>query len=323
MQQDMLNKKIANSENVDAEFNKKGIVDMETYKHNDTGAAAFKQVMSQMNIADRNAFDKKFTQQWNEASANKELLSVLVCEIDFFKEYTDNYGQQGASFMLLVIALALKNICEQNNYFLAQYDKEEFAILIKGSNPEKIAEAAENLRLAVENSKTEHKFSKINKIITLSIGVSSVYPKSMQMLKKLTNSALSNAKNGGRNKVFGHFPENDVKPSPTIKNTVEETPSKDIEATSEINKVIPPEIDEVVKKETSEIEKILSSEKEAEDELIIDIEDEPTPPPAKKRMFRLEIDDFFKSDKDKKQTEAAKQRKSKFKSTIDIDGGMF
>jgi len=343
MQHNTRNKKIANSENVDAGLNKKGIVDMETYKQNDTGAAAFRQVMSQMNIADRNAFDKQFSQQWNEASANKELLSVLVCEIDFFKEYHDNYGQQGASFMLLVIALALKNICEENGYFLAQYDKEEFAILIKGGNPEKIAEVAENLRQAVEKSNTEHKYSKISKIVTLSIGVSSMHPKSMQMLMKLTNNALHNAKESGRNKVFGHFPENQVEPAaqevasaPVIETPITET--KEVQSTnkpvaSELDNIDIPEIDEIDKKESTEIEKIITSENESNDKeptlnvddaLALDIDE--APKPAKKKMFRLDIDDFFNTSKDKKvekKEPETKAKKSRFKGSIDIDGGMF
>ena len=346
MQHNTRNNKIANSENVDAELNKKGIVDMETYKQNDTGAAAFRQVMSQMNIADRNAFDKQFSQQWNKASANKELLSVLVCEIDFFKEYNENYGQQGASFMLLVIALALKNICEENGYFLAQYNKEEFAILIRGGDPEKIAEVAENLRQSVEKSNTEHKYSKISKIVTLSIGVSSMYPKSMQMLMKLTNKALYNAKESGRNKVFGHFPENEATPTakettstPIIEESINETKelqSKDKPVASELDNIDTPEMAEIDKKEFTEIEKIITSEQANEsndkeptlntdDELLLDIEDSPEPP--KKKMFRLDIDEFFNTSKDKKVEEkkkpAAKAKKSKFKGSVDIDGGMF
>ncbi|WP_413698481.1 diguanylate cyclase domain-containing protein [Psychromonas sp. KJ10-10] len=59
-------------------------------------------------------------------------MSVLICEIDYFDNYKEHYGQQGSAFMLLVIGLALKNTCEKFGCYLAHYRGDEFAILIKG-----------------------------------------------------------------------------------------------------------------------------------------------------------------------------------------------
>ena len=168
--------------------------------------SAFEQVMSQMNIADRRAFDNKYSQLWQEASDESALLSVMLCEIDFFKAYNDNYGHQGASFMLLVVGLALKKTCEEHGCFLARYENEEFAILMKGGTEEQALAVAESLRQAVELSRTEHKYSSVSKIVTLSIGVSSVYPNSMKILVREANRALSDAKADGRNQVSGNFP---------------------------------------------------------------------------------------------------------------------
>ena len=167
--------------------------------------SAFEQVMSQMNIADRAAFDAHYDQMWKEASDENELLSVFMCEIDLFKAYHDNYGQQGASFMLLVVGLALKNMCEKYDCFLAHYQKEEFGILMKGGDPDKALEIAENLRKAVEDSRTEHKFSSVSRVVTLSIGVSSIYPNSMQVLMAQVDNALSKAKVSGRNQFSYDF----------------------------------------------------------------------------------------------------------------------
>ncbi|WP_415225112.1 diguanylate cyclase domain-containing protein [Psychromonas sp.] len=191
------------------EGDSKGVVDMAKYKQPEESVSAetsaFEQVMSQMNIADRRAFDNKYSQFWQEASDENELLSVLMCEIDFFKAYNDNYGHQGASFMLLVVGLALKNMCEKNGCFLARYKNEEFAILMKGGDQQKTLEVAESLRQAVESARTEHKYSSVSKIVTLSIGVSSIYPTSMKLLMKVADSALHDAKVSGRNQVCGNF----------------------------------------------------------------------------------------------------------------------
>lgn len=299
---------------------------MPTQTQDDSSTAAFKQVMSQMNIADRSAFDQQFEQQWEEASDENELLSVLICEIDFFKEYHENYGQQGASFMILVVALALKNTCEKHGCFLAHYDKEEFAILIKGGDQNAILEIADSLRTAVEDSNTEHKFSKISKIVTLSIGISSLHPNSMQMLMKSTDKALLNAKNSGRNQVSGSLPE-----SEKIQKTDITAPKVDDFSTNESDDSSPSDIYDNLTFEVDE-EDIPIPMVNMDDERIQKSEKELTtgtndaPKKRKNKMFTLDLEDFFMSEKDKELQRKQKQnsaKKTKFKGDIDINGDIF
>lgn len=160
-------------------------------------SSAFAQVMTQMNIADINAFDVHYEKLWQEASENKEILSVLICEIDYFNAYNTHYGHQAAAFMLLVVALELKKKCEEFGFFLARYKADKFVILIKGSELKKVEEVAESLRHNVEKSKTEHKFSKVSNVVTLSIGTSNIYPTSMKMLMQEADNALCVAQISG------------------------------------------------------------------------------------------------------------------------------
>ena len=187
--------------------NNETVIDIVKYQQSEEKVSseilAFEQVMSQMNIADRRAFDVQYEKYWQQASDNGELLSVLICEIDFFKAFNDHYGYQGSAFMLLVISLALKNTCEKFGCYLAQYNGGDFAILIKGGDVETANEIAESLRLAVEVSRTEHKFSKVSDVVTLSIGISSIYPTSMKVLMQKSRDALYSAKKAGRNQVCG------------------------------------------------------------------------------------------------------------------------
>jgi len=185
----------------------KAVVDIAKYQSAEdkvsSESSAFEQVMSQMNIADRHAFDVQYEKYWQQASDDGELLSVLICEIDFFKAYNDHYGHQGSAFMLLVIGLALKNTCEKFGCYLAHYRGDEFAILVKGGDVEAAQKIAECLRLAVEDSRTEHKHSKVSNFVTLSIGISSVYPTSMKVLMQKSATALYSAKKAGYNQVSG------------------------------------------------------------------------------------------------------------------------
>ena len=182
----------------------KTIIDITAYQTEEkisTETSAFGQVMSQMNIADMQTFDAHYTQLWQQASENKQLLSVLICDIDSFKAYNDNYGHQAAAFMLLVIGLALKNRCEEFGCFLARYKADKFIILIKGEELKKVEEIAESLRQAVEQSNTEHKFSNVSNIVTLSIGISHIYPTSMKMLIEEADTALSFAQISGNSQT--------------------------------------------------------------------------------------------------------------------------
>lgn len=192
----------------DLDGEEQAVVDIAQFRQSESAeTSGFEKVMSQMNIADRSAFDKKYDQLWNQASLERQLLSVFLCEIDFFKSYNENYGHQGASFMLLVVGLALKNICDKHGCFLAHYQKEEFGILLKGEDEEKVLEIAEELRKAVEESQTEHKFSNVSRVVTLSIGVSSVHPNSMGFLIEKANGTLDQARVSGRNQVYCDFPQ--------------------------------------------------------------------------------------------------------------------
>ncbi|PKF63710.1 hypothetical protein CW745_02375 [Psychromonas sp. psych-6C06] len=202
----MAQSNLTDSPNSDYESaSSEAVVDISKYQSAEdkvsSQSSAFEQVMSQMNIADRHDFDIQYDKYWQEASENGELLSVLICEIDFFKDYNDNYGHQGSAFMLLVIGLALKNTCEKFGCYLARYRGDEFAILIKGGDVEASKEIAEALRIAVEESRTEHKYSEVSDVVTLSIGLSSLYPSSMKVLMQKSANALYTAKKSGRNQV--------------------------------------------------------------------------------------------------------------------------
>lgn len=162
---------------------------------------SFELVMSQMNIASVDDFNQAYSQQWQSAAMEKELLSVLVCEVDFYHAYVENHGEQGASFMMVSIALLLKNICEKNDYFLSFNDHHGFSVLIKGNTPEEVFKVAAEFCDAVKASKVAHEKSKVNNIVTLSVGTSSFYPTTPSTFKEDAQKALDKAKNGGGNTV--------------------------------------------------------------------------------------------------------------------------
>ncbi|TEW56114.1 GGDEF domain-containing protein [Psychromonas sp. RZ22] len=273
----------------------KGVVHLSKHQEEkqSSESSAFEQVMQQMNIADRKSFDKKYTQLWNEASDENELLTLMICEIDFFKAYVDNYGHQGASFMLLVIALALKTTCEEHDCYLGRYRGDEFGILIKGGDIETANEIAEKLRFAVEKSRTEHKFSSVSNIVTLSIGVSSFYPTSMQVVMKQASRALTNAKLAGRNQVSGHL-DTTLESSSSISNSQQEA-----ELANELLQQEALKKEEALRKE-EELKKAealrleeLKKEKEKQKQLRLEEEERLEEEKKKQAVGMYDMDPFF------------------------------
>ncbi|WP_435236284.1 diguanylate cyclase domain-containing protein [Psychromonas sp. PT13] len=168
-----------------------------------TTSSAFLNVISQMNIDSQDVFQEKYQQLWQEASNENKLLSLLLCDIDLFDVYTDHYSEQSTSFMLLVVALALKNVCQTHGCLLGHYHNHEFMVLLKGGNELEAQNIADALRQAVADSKIEHKFSDLSETVTLSVGITSLYPTSIKQMMEKAEKALVSAKEATINDAKG------------------------------------------------------------------------------------------------------------------------
>jgi|GEM_PF-596658 len=158
-------------------------------------------------IANRRAFELQFSKLWQEACEEQELLSLIMCDIDLFKHYNDNYGHQKGDQALQGVAQGLQEACEKSDCFVARYGGEEFVVLIKGGNATKALKVAENIRQTIEKAKIEHLYSSVNTIITLSMGLSSLFPSELNSMKVLlaeADSALYEAKGAGRDQICVH-----------------------------------------------------------------------------------------------------------------------
>lgn len=159
------------------------------------------------NIPNRRSFDSHFAQLWKEACAEKEMLSIVMCDIDYFKAYNDNYGHQMGDETLKTIALALDTAAVEMNCFAARYGGEEFVVIIKGGNATKIFRATEKLREIINKTKVEHLYSDVSRYVTMSMGLSSIFPSELNTMKVLVaeaDAALYDAKMSGRDQISIH-----------------------------------------------------------------------------------------------------------------------
>mgnify|MGYP005846382459 CR=1 FL=1 len=156
-------------------------------------------------IANRRYFEEYLERELRHATRNAEPISLIICDIDFFKLYNDNYGHINGDECLKKVAATIKNTIKRPGDLVARYGGEEFAVVLPETNLEGAAVVAETLRANVEAKRIKHEKSEISDFITISLGVASVVPSpdfSPSTLVALADQALYQAKKEGRNKVI-------------------------------------------------------------------------------------------------------------------------
>lgn len=156
------------------------------------------------NIANRRSFDETIEKYWKVASQNKTPLSLVMCDIDFFKPYNDTYGHQKGDDTLQRVAAVLQRKCDEYGCFVARYGGEEFVLLIQEESATHALRIAEDIRKAVEEEEIDHPKSVASLFVTLSMGMATHLPSdgtNSRGLIKEADNALYEAKSTGRNQV--------------------------------------------------------------------------------------------------------------------------
>jgi diguanylate cyclase (GGDEF)-like protein/PAS domain S-box-containing protein len=156
-------------------------------------------------IANRRHFDNTLDLEWRRAMRSAKPLSLIMIDIDFFKNYNDLYGHLSGDSCLQKIADTIKASLRRAGNFVARYGGEEFAVILPDTDTEGAYLFAESLREKIENINMEHKHSKISSSVTISQGVATTIPKknsAQDELISLADKALYKAKQEGRNRVI-------------------------------------------------------------------------------------------------------------------------
>ena len=153
-------------------------------------------------IPNRRKFLQFLNTQWVYSNKHGYSLSLVMIDIDFFKEFNDNYGHPEGDKCLITIAKLLTALLEKK-YFLSRYGGDEFfAVLPQTGRAEALA-FAETMRQAVLDKKISHQHSSISDYVTITLGVVSIIPNddlSVNDMIKYADDALYEAKRKGRNK---------------------------------------------------------------------------------------------------------------------------
>lgn len=157
-------------------------------------------------VTNRRGFDEKLEEEWRRASRYGAFVSILMIDVDYFKNYNDTLGHQAGDRALKMIASTLAKLFKRAGEVVARYGGEEFVVLMPGVTHGETIEAAERARLEIEELKIHHPSSDAASVVTVSIGHSIDLPgktNSKTELISAADKALYKAKSIGRNCVEG------------------------------------------------------------------------------------------------------------------------
>ena len=152
-------------------------------------------------ISNRPSVEKSLQIEFERSKRYNSPLSLIILDVDHFKDVNDTYGHQKGDEILIAFASLLKKACRAND-IAARYGGEEFVMVLPQSNAQGAFKIAERVR--EEMMKTSFTGNESNFAVTVSCGVAE-FNKDYESINKLiaaVDQALYEAKNGGRNKTI-------------------------------------------------------------------------------------------------------------------------
>ncbi len=155
-------------------------------------------------VWNRRHFDSIFEIEWASARRAGLPLSLVMLDVDFFKQYNDRYGHGLGDECLKNVAKALEQAAVRPRDMAARIGGEEFALILPETDAEAARKIAERCLRSVENLKVPHEGSAIGAFVTVSMGLATITPSAETNSKHFIEAAdklLYKAKQNGRNRV--------------------------------------------------------------------------------------------------------------------------
>jgi len=155
-------------------------------------------------IPNRRYFDQIIETSWKNSMREQEHLALVMVDIDYFKDYNDNYGHLKGDDCLILVAKTLLSSIKRPIDFVARYGGEEFMAVLPDTDKEGALLVAERMRKGVEQLALTHEYSESAACVTISIGVAEIIPQPSDLILefiKNVDTALYQAKLDGRNRV--------------------------------------------------------------------------------------------------------------------------
>lgn len=154
-------------------------------------------------LSNRLGFDEALDIAWRRGMRDGKPLSLIMIDVDHFKQFNDRYGHPEGDKVLMAISKAIGGAAGRPDDISARYGGEEFVVLLPNTDADGAKFVAELIRKRVTDLAIRHEKSGEG-IVTISLGVAASIPRqgmSPQALVVDADRALYAAKSGGRNRV--------------------------------------------------------------------------------------------------------------------------
>ncbi len=151
----------------------------------------------------RRGFEHALQSEWGRAIRDKNALTLLIVDVDYFKAYNDHYGHLAGDECLKGVAQALAAVPGRLGDLVARYGGEEFAVILPGTE-DLDAVVAERCRAAIEDLGIPHENSVAGPVVTVSVGSATCWPHQHEDSREIivmADKAMYEAKASGRNRV--------------------------------------------------------------------------------------------------------------------------
>jgi diguanylate cyclase (GGDEF)-like protein len=140
-----------------------------------------------------------------KATQERTSISILLIDVDFFKQYNDTSGHDEGDRLLIEFSGLLRG-CAPDDAVVARYGGEEFIVMMPNVSTDDALEYAEYLRIAVANHPFPHRETQPFGFLSISGGIACFpnHGRSIQEVVRLADIALYKAKESGRNRIVAH-----------------------------------------------------------------------------------------------------------------------
>ncbi|HPE70177.1 MAG TPA: diguanylate cyclase [Thermotogota bacterium] len=155
-------------------------------------------------IPNRRRLDEVLGNELHRATRSNQPLSVIMMDIDYFKEYNDSYGHGKGDEALRMVAGTIQGSLQRAGDFVARYGGEEFLAILPYSNPEQARAVSEQIRKNVQGLHIAHGHSPVSPVVTISVGGVTLVPNLATTpcgVIEQADKAMYQAKQDGKNRV--------------------------------------------------------------------------------------------------------------------------
>lgn len=153
-------------------------------------------------VANRRMFDSIMAAEWSNAKLNHQPLSIIMLDIDYFKQYNDHYGHIQGDDCLKRVASILSSATRRSRDFFARFGGEEFILVLPDTDEPDAINIAERCRTLICKERIPHEKSEVIPMVTVSLGLSTIIPTDIDdpiRFIKEVDKRLYQAKQRGRN----------------------------------------------------------------------------------------------------------------------------